>query len=175
MGISVLEEYLQARGEDANSIVTYLGVWLQTGYGLVNGFIDHLYTPLGATSNYSATANLQNSQFTTATAFNSGDSSSSCPHVVTVRQISRNWTLVNCQLNNSTISSQPPLKRSLNCQPSANWVPGWWPFHTNLLVSSSQADFHLRTDNWTLPFINQLLQFTSLNWNAFSWPGILAI
>jgi hypothetical protein len=36
------------------------------GYGLDIGFIDHLYTPLGTTSNYSATANLRNSQITTA-------------------------------------------------------------------------------------------------------------
>jgi hypothetical protein len=43
-----------------------LGVWLQTGYGLVNGFIDHLYTPLGATSNYRVIANLYSLQITTA-------------------------------------------------------------------------------------------------------------
>jgi hypothetical protein len=28
------------------------------GYGVVNGFMDHLYTPLGITSNHSATPNL---------------------------------------------------------------------------------------------------------------------
>jgi hypothetical protein len=38
------------------------------GYGLVNEFIDHLYTSLGTTSNYSATANLHYSQITTALA-----------------------------------------------------------------------------------------------------------
>jgi hypothetical protein len=32
----------------------------------MNGFIDHLYTLLGIISNYSATANLHNSQITTA-------------------------------------------------------------------------------------------------------------
>jgi hypothetical protein len=26
---------------------------------------------------------------------------------------------------------------------STDWVPGWRPFHTNLLVFSSQADFQL--------------------------------
>jgi hypothetical protein len=36
------------------------------GFELVHGFIDHLYTPLGTTSNYSATANLHNSQNATA-------------------------------------------------------------------------------------------------------------
>jgi hypothetical protein len=35
---------------------------------LVNGFIDHFYTPLGTTSNYSAIADLRNSQITTAPA-----------------------------------------------------------------------------------------------------------
>jgi hypothetical protein len=40
--------------------VTVDGVWI----GWI-GFIDHLYTPLGTTSNYSAIANLHNSQFTT--------------------------------------------------------------------------------------------------------------
>jgi streptolysin S family bacteriocin protoxin len=38
------------------------------GFELVNAFIDHLYTRLGITSNYSATANLHNSQITTAPA-----------------------------------------------------------------------------------------------------------
>jgi hypothetical protein len=34
-----------------------------------------------------------------------------------------------------------PCRTRLNCQPSINWVPGWRPFHTNLLVFSSQAEF----------------------------------
>jgi hypothetical protein len=37
-------------------------------FGLVIGFLDHLYTPLGSKSNYGATANLRNSQITTAPA-----------------------------------------------------------------------------------------------------------
>jgi hypothetical protein len=40
-----------------------------------------------------------------ATSSNSGDSSASLAHVVTLRRISRNWTLVKCQLNYSAISS----------------------------------------------------------------------
>jgi hypothetical protein len=35
------------------------------GYGMVNGFIDHLYTSLGTTSNYSAIANLHTLQIAT--------------------------------------------------------------------------------------------------------------
>jgi hypothetical protein len=34
----------------------------------VNAFIDHLYTPLGITSNYSAIVNLHNTKITTAAA-----------------------------------------------------------------------------------------------------------
>jgi hypothetical protein len=41
---------------------------LRRGFELLNGFIDHLYTRIGITISYSATANLQNSQITTATA-----------------------------------------------------------------------------------------------------------
>jgi hypothetical protein len=63
------------------------------GYGLVNGCIDHLYIPLGTTSNYSAIANLHILQITASAkpfptllclhqpfpgnGFNSGDSSAS--------------------------------------------------------------------------------------------------
>jgi hypothetical protein len=39
----------------------------------------------------------------------------------------------------------------------------WVPFHTNLLVFSSQADIQL--DSLT----NQLLHVTSLNWTAENW------
>jgi hypothetical protein len=64
------------------------------GVRLDIGFIDHLYTPLGTTSTYSAIANLHTLQITTAsaksfpsrsltTASNSGDSSVSRTHVVT--------------------------------------------------------------------------------------------
>jgi hypothetical protein len=63
-------------------------------FGFENGFIDHLHIRLGTTSNYTATANLHNSQITTGpaklfpaccvftsrsltTASNTGDSSTS--------------------------------------------------------------------------------------------------
>jgi hypothetical protein len=88
--------------------------------------------------NYSAIANLPNLQITTAPlglfpascvfnsrslakASNCGDYSSSRAHVVTVRRISRNCAFVNCQLNYSTISSQPPLQSS-NQLPTLNWT-----------------------------------------------------
>jgi hypothetical protein len=45
---------------------------------------------------------------------------------------------------------QLPTPRSrtefLSTDNSTNWVPGWWPFRTNLLVFSSQADFQLTTE-----------------------------
>jgi hypothetical protein len=40
--------------------------WLQTVFLLDIGFVDHLYTRLGTSSNYSATANLHALQMTTA-------------------------------------------------------------------------------------------------------------
>jgi hypothetical protein len=90
-----------------NILSRFICVCLQTGYGLVNRFIDHLYTPLGTTSNYSATANLRTLQITASnikifqartlfnscflvTDVNSGDSSASHIQVLPVRPISRN-------------------------------------------------------------------------------------
>jgi hypothetical protein len=154
------------------------------------GFIDYLYTPLRTTSNYNAIANLHTSQITTApaksfsipvccafnssslaVASNSEDSSASHPHIITVQWISHNWTLVNCRLNYSTIPLSLPCRAQLNCQPSTNWVPGWQPFHTNLLFFPSQADFQLTNDNWTLSLTNQLLHFTQFNWTELQCLG----
>jgi hypothetical protein len=42
-------------------IMSRSAVWLQKGFGLVNAFIDHLYTRLVSTRNYCATANLHKS------------------------------------------------------------------------------------------------------------------
>jgi hypothetical protein len=80
------------------------------------------------------------------TAPNNGDSSPSRDNVITTRRISRNWTLVNCQLNLVPSLLSLSCWAQLNCQPSTNWAPGWRPFHTNLLIFSSQADFQLTTE-----------------------------
>jgi hypothetical protein len=63
-----------------------------------------------------------------ATASNSGDCIAFRAHIVTVRRISRNWTLVDCQLNYSAVSSQLPLQSSPQL-PALNWTPqpAWTP------------------------------------------------
>jgi hypothetical protein len=75
----------------------------------VNGFTENLYTQLGITSNYRATANLHNSQITTApakrfpdccaftsrslaTAFKSGDSSTSRAQILSSQPSAQNST-----------------------------------------------------------------------------------
>jgi hypothetical protein len=59
-----------------------------------------------------------------------------------------------------------PIDNSTNCN------RGWRPFHTNLLVFSSQADFQLTTDNWNLSLTNQLLHATSLKGISDTWPQL---
>jgi hypothetical protein len=87
-----------------------------------------------------------------ATAFDSGDSSASRFYVVTVRRISRNWTLDDCQISYRAISFQSPLQSS-----------------TQLPILSSILSF---TNYFTsLHFAHS----TSLHWTALSWPGVLAV
>jgi hypothetical protein len=66
--------------------------------------------------------------------------------------------------------SQPPVKNS--CQLITNWVPGWRPFHTNLLVFPSQADFQLNC-----PVIRTLSSptrcFTSLHLSELDQKNLL--
>jgi hypothetical protein len=117
----------------------------------VNEFIDHLYTPLGTTNNYSAIADLHTSKITAvpykqfpaclhlpfpSSGFNSADSSASRAQVML---------------------SQPSARNS--CQVTTNWVSGLQPFHTSLLVFSSQADFQLTTE----PSHSPTSHFTSLH------------
>jgi hypothetical protein len=79
-----------------------------------------------------------------ATTFNRGDSSDTHSNVINVRRISRNW------------------------------VPGWWPFHTDVLVFCSQADFELTTGDKTLSLTNQLSHFTSVIWTGQSQSYVTA-
>jgi hypothetical protein len=149
------------------------------GFQLVNGFIDHLYPPLGTTSNYSAITNLHTLQFTTghtksfpvycvsnsrtlATASNIGHSLASCTHVVTVRRISCNWTsFFTARLSAVNLTGLPsflsfPYRVQLNCQPSTIWVPGWLLFHSpnfnwqlNSLTHQPATSLHFTSPNWT--------------------------
>jgi hypothetical protein len=115
-------------------ILSRVWEWLQMRCGLDIGFINNLYTQLGIRSNYSATADLHNSQIgtapaksfpaycvftshTLATASNSGDSS------VSHAQVLSEWQLP----SNCHFSSQTPVQNWL----STNWAP-------NLLVITSQ-------------------------------------
>jgi hypothetical protein len=95
-------------------------------FGLANGFIDHLYTQLGTTSNYSATANLHTLQITTAiakpfpacciftsrsltTASNSGDSSASRSQVLSSQAPVQNSTELIQSWSYFTICGCPPI------------------------------------------------------------------
>jgi hypothetical protein len=97
------------------------------------GFIDHLYIPLGTTSNYSAIADLHALQITATntkhsparsafssrflvTDVNSGDSSASRAQVLPVRRISHNWTIAPSLLS-------LPCRTQLNCQPWTDSIP----------------------------------------------------
>jgi hypothetical protein len=61
----------------------------------------------------------------------------------------------------SSASHAQGLSSELNSQLTTNYVPGWQPFHTNLLVFSSQTDFQL---NWTA------LHCTALSGVFTTWP-----
>jgi hypothetical protein len=126
-------------------------------FGLVNGFIDPLYTRLGSASNYSAIANLHTLKITTAHAKLSESSLEVFWQRILAVEILklpalRSYLVIaaRAEFNPSHSSTRisPSLlsltcRAQLNCQPSTNWVPGWRPFHTNLLVFPSQADFQL--------------------------------
>jgi hypothetical protein len=78
------------------------------GFGLANGFIDHLYTPLGTTSNYSAIPNLHILQITAAPA----KSSPACS-VSNSRSLAtpaNNWD--SSATRAQVVSSQPPVQNS---------------------------------------------------------------
>jgi hypothetical protein len=45
--------------------LTYCHAWLQTGYGLANEIIDHLYISLGTTSNYNTIADFDTTKHPT--------------------------------------------------------------------------------------------------------------
>jgi hypothetical protein len=96
------ESSVVCRLSDCIFIVTRVCLW--AGFGLVNGFIDHLHTQLGTACNYSAIANLHNSQITTAP---------SEPFIACFVFTSRSLAAA----SSSGDSSQPPVQNSTD-----NWL-----------------------------------------------------
>jgi hypothetical protein len=128
-----------------NMCVIIDGVWI-----VWTGLIDHLNTPLGTTFYRSLTH------------------TDSWPPSITV-STSRFLATDLTQWRFFSLPPSGPLVTAasverLSIDNSTNWIPGWRPFHTNLLVFSSQAHFQLTTDNWTLS--SRLFNVTLLNWTA---------
>jgi hypothetical protein len=123
-------------------------VWLQTGYGLVNKFIDYLYTPLGT-----ALLQITDTHRLLTTVYYSLHS----PFPVNGFYRGRFYSL----------PQSGPLVTVVNAEllsndTSINWVSGWRPFHTKspgLLFIG-----WISIENWTLSLNNQLLHVTWLNW-----------
>jgi hypothetical protein len=120
--------------------------------------LTHLYTPLTTTCNYSAVADLHTLQTTKAPVKPFSSLLSFWQPFPTTLLLSSEYPATELFFTTglSTVSwtGSPSLlslrcRAQLNCQPSTNWVPGWQPFHTNLLVFSLEADIQLATDSWT--------------------------
>jgi hypothetical protein len=136
------------------------------------GFSDHLCTPLGSALYRSLThtdlcpqsITYSSSRFL-ATDFNTETITVSLNYTLQISHIKFSFHSRTLAINSflHSLSYRTPL----NCQLSTKCVPGWRPFHTNLLVFSSQADSNW-TDNWTLSLTNQLLHWTELNWTELN-------
>jgi hypothetical protein len=98
-------------------VLSRVDVWLETGSGLVNGFIDHLYTRHGTTSTYNAIADLHTLPFTIARTKSSQSAFTNrfLVMLLTMEILQLLWSrrcpLANTQqFNYSSISSQPSLQ-----------------------------------------------------------------
>jgi hypothetical protein len=114
----------------------------------MNGFIDHLYSPLGTAGNYRPTANVHNSQITTEPA-------KPFPSLLCFQQSFPNkgvwqWRFFSFPRSHLYCPANIPQRNTLSTVNSYYWAPGWRPFHTLTL-------------NWTLLLTNQLLHDISLN------------
>jgi hypothetical protein len=111
----------------------FMGVWLQTGYGLVNGFTDHLYASLETTLYRTLThtdlchqsITVSTSRFL-ATASTKGNSSASHTQVHLPQQPVQN----SCQLTIQLIRSQAggyftPTSLSSLHRLTFNWTDNW--------------------------------------------------
>jgi hypothetical protein len=92
------------------------------GFGLVNAFIDHLYTPLATTSNYSAITNLHTLQITTAPT--KPFSSLMCLHQPFPGNSFWQWRFFSFvhSGSNFTASHAELCQLTINCQPSVDWI-----------------------------------------------------
>jgi hypothetical protein len=110
----------------------------------VNGFIDHLYKRLGATSAYNAIADLHNLLITSAhdsvftsrflvTGLNNEDSSAS---VVTPFPAGKHITTELIPLKYSAIFSQPPLQNSTELIKSQSQSENYFTIGDLLAISS---------------------------------------
>jgi hypothetical protein len=83
-------------------------VWLQTGFGLVNGFIEYLYTQHGTTSTYNATVELHTFHITTALAKQIRACSVFTSRSLTTASSNGNSSASRPQV----LSSQPPMQNT---------------------------------------------------------------
>jgi hypothetical protein len=125
----------------------------------VNGFINHLYTPLGTKSNYSAIANLHTLQITTAPVkpffsllCHSEDSSASRPKVHLSQPPMQN----SCQLSTATIAPSPlslPCRAQLTGRPNYSAISSQPPLQSSTNRPPqflSLYNFPVRTGRTTL-------------------------
>jgi hypothetical protein len=161
----VTKIYLEREFHWLNTL-TILRVWLYRGKSWILDFFKYLYTLPKTTSNYSAMANLHNSQFTTAhaksfpaccvftsrslaTASNSGDSLAFRPHVVSSLIL-----VQNCLPAISSGTLNPIL--CCNCQLPFISFPSLLNYSANCRLRSLYQSYLTANSQLTL-----------------SWPGIL--
>jgi hypothetical protein len=96
------------------------------GFGLVIGLIDHLYTHLGTTSNYSAIANLHNSQITTVLA----KSFPACSVFTSRSLVTASNSGDSSALHAQALSSQPPVQDWHGCPNFLPYNSSAWPTET---------------------------------------------
>jgi hypothetical protein len=117
-----------------------------------------------------------------ATTYSSRNSSASYAHVVSARPITRNWTLVDCQLDYNVISSEPSLQSSteLSHSPTNNHFTSLQSielhsragvtvtlrltvYRKSVRLSAKHLETrnqHFFSPNWTLAVIVLMLSFT---------------
>jgi hypothetical protein len=134
----------------------------------MNGFVDHLCPPLGTAGNNRATANLHNSQITTAPA--KPFSSLLCFQQPFPSNGFLQWRFFSFPRSRRYCPANIPQRNSLSTVNSNYWVPGWRPFHTNFVVFPSHADFQLNSITHK-PATS--CHFTQLNYTAKSKSKLL--